>query len=118
MLPLRFQRFCAIPNVSMRFCFILMVVMPAFAASPERATTVVRADRSSGRLVRTTVPVLSVAVESRAPESGLANSLQDPTDVVALVDRIASELGVENSLVHSVIRAESNYNARAVSPKG
>ncbi len=38
--------------------------------------------------------------------------------MAALVNRIALEQGVEDALVHSVIRAESNYNARAVSPKG
>jgi soluble lytic murein transglycosylase-like protein len=35
-----------------------------------------------------------------------------------MVDRIASEEGVEAPLVHSVIQAESNYNSSAVSPKG
>lgn len=35
-----------------------------------------------------------------------------------MVDRIAGEQGVESPLVHSVIRAESNYNPAAVSPKG
>ena len=39
-------------------------------------------------------------------------------DLIALIDRIAGEQGVESHLVHSVIRAESNYNAAAVSPKG
>lgn len=35
-----------------------------------------------------------------------------------MVDRIAVEQGVESPLVRSVIRAESNYNPNAVSPKG
>jgi soluble lytic murein transglycosylase-like protein len=35
-----------------------------------------------------------------------------------MVDRIAVEQGVESPLVHAVIRAESNYNPNAVSPKG
>jgi soluble lytic murein transglycosylase-like protein len=35
-----------------------------------------------------------------------------------VIDHIADEQGVESHLVHSVIRAESNYNANAVSPKG
>ncbi len=39
-------------------------------------------------------------------------------ELIALIDSIAVANGVEDSLVHSVIRAESNYNARAVSPKG
>ncbi|MDQ1474202.1 MAG: hypothetical protein QOJ99_5682 [Bryobacterales bacterium] len=84
-----------------------MVVMPAFAASPERVATTVRADQKSGRLVRT-----PIAVASFAPSVDL------PSDLEALVSQIAGEMGVEESLVHSVIRAESNYNARAVSPKG
>ncbi len=36
----------------------------------------------------------------------------------SLVSKIAGEQGVEESLVHSVIRAESNYNPYAMSPKG
>jgi soluble lytic murein transglycosylase-like protein len=35
-----------------------------------------------------------------------------------MIDKIAEEQGVEAPLVHSVIRAESNYNTAAVSPKG
>jgi soluble lytic murein transglycosylase-like protein len=107
--------------------------MPAFAASPEHAATVVRADQHSGRLTRvtvtrTTVPIVSVPVapllvQSRVPDSlplpaDAPQIAQNPSDLVALIDQIASEQGVENSLVHSVIRAESNYNAHAVSPKG
>jgi soluble lytic murein transglycosylase-like protein len=38
--------------------------------------------------------------------------------LTAMIDRIADEQGVETHLVHSVIRAESNYNPAAVSPKG
>ncbi len=74
--------------------------MPALAASE----TVVRADGRSGRLVRT-----SVAVQAEAPPQ---------PDIAALVNQISSEEGVEDALVHSVIRAESNYNPRAISPKG
>jgi soluble lytic murein transglycosylase-like protein len=81
----------------LRLCFILLLAAPAFAASE----TDVRSDLRSGRLVRTSVSV--------APE---------PSEVAALINRIALEEGVEDALVHSVIRAESNYNARAVSPKG
>jgi len=40
------------------------------------------------------------------------------TELKEMIDRIAVEQGVESHLVHSVIRAESNYNAAAVSPKG
>ena len=97
----------------MRFCFILLLAMPVLADSlPSSAPvpvatpvkTVVRANAKTGRLVRAVVapPVPRVA----------------PAALNEMVDRIASKEGVEAPLVHSVILAESNYNAAAVSPKG
>ena len=90
--------------------------MPAFAASAESApshiTTVVHADVKTGRLVR------SVAVASQPVQSRQANAVPEGASIGDLVDRIASEQGVEAPLVHSVIQAESNYNPSAVSPKG
>jgi soluble lytic murein transglycosylase-like protein len=68
-------------------------------------TTVVRADTKTGRLVRSIVMEPGIAL------------IADP-DLNAMIDRIADEQGVESHLVHSVIRAESNYNANAISPKG
>jgi soluble lytic murein transglycosylase-like protein len=102
--------------------------MPAIAApvtapaptTPAHTTIVVRADVKTGRLVR------SVAVEPRpvppaAPEP-LATPAAPPIGVQSnldeMIERIALEHGVEGPLVHSVIRAESNYNAHALSPKG
>jgi soluble lytic murein transglycosylase-like protein len=103
-------------NNTMRSCFILMLVMPAFAASPGAApsvpmTTVVRADTRTGRLVR------SLVMEPGIVARQAASRAVDP-DLNAMIDSIADEQGVESHLVHSVIRAESNYNANAVSPKG
>ena len=64
----------------------------------------------TGRLVRTTVmePGIATNQDSNIKDPGLKD----------MIDRIAGEQGVESHLVHSVIRAESNYNASAVSPKG
>ena len=87
----------------MRFCSILIVVLPAFAAD---VATVVRADARSGRLVRT------------VPREARTEKPKDVTEMIAMIDLMADEAGVESALVHSVIRAESNYNAHAVSPKG
>lgn len=82
---------------------LLSLACPVFAAP--RVATVVRADSHSGRLVR------SVVVKTtEAPPA--------PADLSAMISQIAAEQGVEESLVHSVIRVESNYNAWAVSPKG
>jgi len=36
----------------------------------------------------------------------------------ALVDRVAARVGLDARLAHAVVRAESNYNPLAVSPKG
>jgi soluble lytic murein transglycosylase-like protein len=82
---------------------------------------VVRVDEKSGHLVR------SVAVEPRAVNPISADRPASPPnepapaevpDVMQLIASIAADQGVEEALVHSVIRAESNYNARAVSPRG
>ncbi len=116
-----------------------LAVTSVLAASPAsvpdagvRLATVVRGDARSGRLVRTVVVdptvVEPVTIEAR-PVSGSPNPLQSeetavvdepaaPPTLHELVQLIAREHGVEDSLVHSVILAESNYNPRAVSPKG
>ncbi|HWF10995.1 MAG TPA: lytic transglycosylase domain-containing protein [Bryobacteraceae bacterium] len=72
-------------------------------------TAVVNADARTGRLVRNIV-MEPKFVRSQPPAPA--------SDIHTMVDRIASENGVENNLVHSVIRAESNYDPNAVSPKG
>jgi hypothetical protein len=113
MVPLRFNSLVDFQNNFLRSCFILMLVAPAFAASPVVAphghmTTVVRADLKTGRLVRSVVMEPRVADRNPVP----AQDLKDT------IDRVADEQGVENHLVHSVIQAESRYNVNAVSPKG
>jgi soluble lytic murein transglycosylase-like protein len=85
------------------------MAMPLFAASVPTApvlATVVRADAKTGRLVRN-------VVATNSPQRS-----QTPQKVNDIIDRIAEEQGVEAPLVHSVVRAESNYNTNAVSPKG
>jgi soluble lytic murein transglycosylase-like protein len=47
-----------------------------------------------------------------------ASTPEDASALIAMIDRQAEAAGVESALVHSVIRAESHYNANAVSPKG
>jgi Transglycosylase SLT domain len=79
-----------------------MVVMPVFAA-PNDVSTVVRANAKTGKLVRSTV----VQKEPVSDEN-----------LNKMIDRISAEQGIEAPLVHSVIRAESNYSATALSPKG
>lgn len=85
-----------------------MPVLAASAASSPsaKATTVVHVDAKTGRLIRSVVMQPRVA----SPEAS--------ADLAEMVDQIAGQQGVESPLVHSVIRAESNYNPDAVSPKG
>jgi soluble lytic murein transglycosylase-like protein len=115
MVTLMFTTQVEFQNNIVRSCFILMLAASAFAASPGASqqghmTTVVRADTRTGRLVR------SIAMEPGI----VAVQNQDPiaSDLMEMIDHIAEEQGVETHLVHSVIRAESNYNTAAVSPKG
>lgn len=85
-------------------------------------TVVVHADARTGRLVRTVVMaprvVASKVIAPQSPEPIAEPNPSHDEDIRTMIDRIAGEQGVENSLVHSVIRAESNYNPNAVSPKG
>jgi soluble lytic murein transglycosylase-like protein len=97
----------------MRFCFncvALGLLAVAGLAAPldyGQVRLSVRTD-SSGRLVRTLVSTRTADQKGRpAPEA-----------LKQLVDRIALQHQVEPGLVHSVIRAESNYNPHAISPKG
>jgi soluble lytic murein transglycosylase-like protein len=96
----------------MHFCFrygmIALVVIGVDAATVapvQRATSVVRVDNRTGRLVR----------KVNAPRTPL---IVDTGTVPAMVERIARSHQVEPELVHSVIRVESNYNPYAVSNKG
>jgi soluble lytic murein transglycosylase-like protein len=98
----------------MRFCLALVAGLAlagaAGAAGLEdfsaRATSVVRADRRTGRLVRAVVtPRVPGRAASREP-------------VPELVRKTAEVHQVDPLLVHSVIQAESDYNPYALSPKG
>jgi hypothetical protein len=101
---------------------VMFVVLPGLLCAEEsgstRTTLVVKADNRSGRLVRSVVvaPRVVNPEEPNLPEpvgaAVAANSLSE------MIDSIAAKHEVEAPLVHSVIKAESNYNPLAVSPKG
>jgi soluble lytic murein transglycosylase-like protein len=92
----------------MRFCFCMIagsLLATALRAAgpeaiPQQVTWVVRADRHTGRLVRTALVPRGKAAVAEA------------------VDAAAKQHEVDPLLVHSVIQAESGYNPFAVSPKG
>lgn len=99
---------------------------PSSAGSlvPEsRRVLTVKADRASGRIVRSVVvqpkvvrPIPIKPVEER--ELKTAGKLSADANLNALVDEAAARHQVDPLLVHSVIQVESGYNKYAVSPKG
>ncbi len=86
-------------------------------------TVVVRPDLQTGKLIRSVVvqPREVVArIHEPLAENAESASVTTPlsTNVIEMIDQIAKLYDVEGPLVHSVIRAESNYNPQAVSNKG
>jgi hypothetical protein len=84
-------------------------------------TVVVHPDLMTGKLVQ------SVVVQPKDVPARVHAPLKEPTPIqqlplatnlIDMVEQIARSYGVEVPLVHSVIRAESNYNPQAVSPAG
>ena len=109
----------------MRFCFILAGVVAlalgmtrsGVAAGPGlKATTVVKVDSRSGRLVRRVV-VGSLDGKTGSSRPG-ANALRKSARVDELVEEAARKHNVDPLLIHSVIQVESGYDPFAVSPKG
>ncbi|GAB3379267.1 lytic transglycosylase domain-containing protein [Azotobacter armeniacus] len=76
-------------------------------------TNVYRRERKSVRLRREPPP--SPAVSAPAPKP---RALAGALPYAALVAAAAAEHGLPEALLHAVIRAESNYDPHAVSPKG
>ena len=74
-------------------------------ASQAQLTSVVRADRRSGKLVRVF-------------ETGAGRPASPSAALSTTIERIAAENALPAELIHSVIKLESDYNPFAVSPKG
>lgn len=108
-------------NKKLYICFIVALAMmlaasprlsaagdiPAADSASQRAL-VVRADRRTGKLVRTVAPVKA---SSKATPVASMN-------IPEIVEKAAHDNNVDPLLVHSIIQVESNYNPYAVSPKG
>lgn len=96
-----------------------MTISAQTSTTNKRTVSTVRADYRTGRLIRTTVVVEPKAVEPKviAPVEVGAPSKPD-VPINELVEEAAQKHGVDPMLVHSVIKAESNYNPAAVSPVG
>src|SRR5262249_20070739 len=122
----------------MRFCFYVSIFVGLAQAAPPpggpvgtrrtvmvaaQVSPVMKTDPRSGQLVRT-VTIVPRTVESRVvaplPTSSdvPAPAKMSGTEVSSLVEEMALKHELSPELVRSVIEVESNFNARAVSPKG
>ena len=97
------------------------------SADAVRHAYTVGVDGRTGQLVRVplTRTVTARAVPSRpAPEKSVEAREAEPAENVApaysrdWISDLAYSYGIRPSFVHAVIKAESNYNPRAISPKG
>jgi hypothetical protein len=127
----------------MRFCSKLVwsTALGALAmyagepgGQPQRITSVIRADLKSGKLVRSVIVTPKAVGEQRVAGTVIApRVIAEPpaspgepdgpppaaaTELNEAVNRIAAQHSLPPQLIHSVIKVESNYNARALSPKG
>ena len=60
----------------------------------------------------------TVAIETLAASVVSTGPPLSRDAIVSLVDRIAARVGLDRRVAHAVVRAESNYNPAAISPKG
>lgn len=121
----------------MRFCFGVLGSLALTAAiaeageppvaEPTRKITTVRADASTGRLVRTVavtpkliqpVVIRNGVKEEAAPAADLNSRLAPDSSINDIVEATARKHQVDPLLVHSVIQVESGYNKYAVSSAG
>ena len=109
----------SIRNKMVYICFLIWGIMSSagvYAASAvepsHAATVVVRADRRTGRLVRT------VVVNPKVIPPKASADANEPGSVSEMVEQAAKSYDVDPLLVHSVIQVESNYDPYAISNKG
>jgi soluble lytic murein transglycosylase-like protein len=89
------------------------MLFAAGPGTPQRITSVVRTDLRTGKLVRSVVASSKPVTKNSVPKA-----VAPPSGIEETVSRIAAEHALPPQLIHSVIKVESNYNAKAVSSKG
>jgi len=54
----------------------------------------------------------------QSPDPSTAKAIEKPAGIDAIIDKASRKFGVDRDLIESVIRAESDFDTRATSPKG
>jgi soluble lytic murein transglycosylase-like protein len=111
-------------NKYMFICFIAALALAAplslgaaTAEVLEHVSTVVRADRRTGRLVRRVV-IPERVIQARIVKAGSWKPAATGSRVDEIVNEVSREQGVDPLIVHAVIQVESSYDRFALSPKG
>ncbi len=101
--------------------------------APSRKVTTVGVDPETGRLVRVRPSAITesgtvkksmrtpAAIRksvAKAQETARQTPDVDSKEIQGMIDDTAKRHGVDPALVHSVVRVESNYQQKAISPKG
>lgn len=119
-------------NKRLQLCFVsgVLSLAPAWCAdtgqqAAERVRVDVRADKRTGRLVRSVVvepAVIEGRIVGQPPQTFASAPVSLPLAsnprINELVEQAARQYDVDPLLVHAVIQVESAYNPYAVSPVG
>ncbi|WPL18637.1 Membrane-bound lytic murein transglycosylase C precursor [Thiorhodovibrio winogradskyi] len=82
-------------------------------------TAPVLADAAAKKVLDGTNMESAAATQTETlPKPPAASSVPSRAELVKLIDRMAAKYGLDSSLVHAIVRAESNYNPHAVSHAG
>ena len=72
----------------------------------------------TGRAFEKGLPFILTCLLMTVPVLGEPPAKKFQTQYDTIIDNIAIKYDLPSNLIHSIIRAESNYNSQAVSPKG
>ena len=104
-------------QVATAVCLLSLAVCPTTISGE-----IVSFTGPDGRRIFSNTGAISSAGPSPAPEPGtqprIRGKARPPVGIGRLIDRIARKHGMDPELVKAVAKVESNYNARAISPKG
>ena len=95
---------------------MIMCASNASADPVHRGRVSIRVDH--GRLVRSVVVTPRPVEKTTEKPAKPANTIVPDPKLADIVEAAAKQYDVDPLLVHSVIQVESNYQAKAVSPKG